>query len=204
MPAAKNIIFDLGGVLLNLNYQLTITAFQQMGIVHFEEMFTQAHADPLFASLETGKITNEEFYAALKKHIPVSVSDAQIDAAWNAMLLDFRTETLQTLKRLSQDHRVYLLSNTNAIHLKKFQEIFTHDTGKPMLEEYFTRCWYSHIIGLRKPDRAIYEFALADAGISASDTLFIDDSIGNIEAAKAIGIQTKLLLPGMYIEELDW
>ncbi len=204
MAAIKNIIFDLGGVLLDLDYNKTFVAFEQLGVEKFEKMFTQFHVNELFEKQETGKISEAEFYERIKELIPHPVSNEQITRAWDAMMLDFRTGSLAVLEELSKDHKLFLLSNTNSIHLKRFCEIFTRDTGKPLLDQYFSKCWYSHIIGLRKPTKEVYEFVLQDEGLVAAETFFIDDTIINIEAAQKLGIKTHLMLPQERIEDIHF
>ncbi|MBL0055162.1 MAG: HAD family phosphatase [Chitinophagaceae bacterium] len=202
MTPVKNIIFDLGGVLLDIDYQKTTRAFIDLGVIDFDAMFNQFHSDELFARLETGKIPESEFFERVSRTIPGTVDAGQIETAWNAMLLDFRVDSLAFLKKAAARYQLYLLSNTNSIHLRRFQQIFTRDTGEPALDAYFRKAWYSHRIGLRKPEEEVYRFALQDAGIRAEETLFIDDSINNIEAAAGLGIQTRLLLNGEKVEEL--
>ena len=170
MAATKNIIFDLGGVLLNIDYNKTISAFKELGVENFEDMFTQFHVNELFAKLEKGKISNDDFYAAVKKVIPRPVSNQQVDTAWNAMLLDFRTDSLVFLERLAQKYTLFLLSNTNSLHLKRFQQIFTRDTGKPLLDDYFSKCWYSHRIGMRKPEKEDQRWNQDDAATDPDET----------------------------------
>lgn len=202
MPDIKNIIFDLGGVLLNIDYNKTISAFKELGIENFEDMFTQFKVNELFAQFEKGRISDEEFYMAIKGVIPHPVSNDEIDKAWNAMILSFRTETLVVLEELSLSHSLYLLSNTNSIHLRYFREVFIRDTGRPLLDSYFSKCWYSHLIGLRKPDADVYKFVLEDGNLPAGQTLFVDDTVDNIETAAGLGIKTHLLLPRERIENL--
>lgn len=202
MTALKNIIFDLGGVLLNIDYHKTRNSFIELGFVNFDEMYTQYRADTLFADLETGKISNDDFYQRLERAGGGTINNDQVKKAWNAMLLDFRVPSLHFLEELSKKYRLYLLSNTNAIHLEAFNEIFTRETGKSSLDAYFTKAYYSNLVGLRKPNEDIFEFILKDAGINATETLFIDDSYNNIETAKKLAFRTHLLLPGEKIEEL--
>ena len=204
MSSIKNIIFDLGGVLLDIDYKKTTNAFIELGVTDFDSMFSQFQSDALFTRLETGTISEADFFERLRKTIPNPVTDAQLEAAWNALIMQFRIESLACLEQLASRFNIYLLSNTNSIHLRYFRQSFTQETGRPNLDSYFQTAWYSHLVGLRKPEKEIYEFALADAGILASETLFIDDSINNIEAAAAIGIKTKLLLPNERIENLEW
>jgi len=204
MGAIKNIIFDLGGVLLDLDYQKTIRSFIDLGVEDFESRFTQFHADELFARFETGKVTEHEFYTRLQQTIPPNITREQIKTAWNAMMLGFRSESLITLQQLSVRFRLFLLSNTNSIHLSCFRDLFTRDTGKEELEPFFNKTWYSHLIGLRKPGKEVYTFVLNDAGILAEETLFIDDSINNIEGAGAVGIKTHHMQEKERIGELNW
>ena len=202
MDKIKNIIFDLGGVLLDLDYNKTIAAFRQLGIEHFEKMYSQLTADKLFQHLETGHITESEFHEAIKKCIPHAVSKEKIDAAWNSLILHFPKEKIDFLERISKTYKIFLLSNTNAIHLKHFQQVFIEDTGRGSLESLFSKVWYSHLLGLRKPGREIYEFVLEDADLVAGETFFIDDTTPNIETARQLGIRSHLLLPGQRLDEL--
>ncbi len=203
MAQTKNIIFDLGGVLLNLDFQKTIDAFEKLGLQNFENMFSQFKADELFAKLETGRLTETEFYEAVKKRTTQEITEAAIDDAWNALILDFRVESLSLLEKLAADYKLYLLSNTNSIHLKYFKKLFTHQTGKPLLDAYFNKAWYSNEVGLRKPGAEIFEFALKAENLLATETLFIDDTLINIETAQQLGFKTHHLLPSERIELLD-
>lgn len=203
MATIKNIIFDLGGVLLNIDYHLTKKAFIDLGYEDFDEMFSQFRSNELFEDLEMGKISNEAFY---EKLIPLAKSPVEIERinhAWNAMLLDFRKESLEFLKQLKNKYQLFLLSNTNDIHWQAFDRLFRESVAGHSLDDYFTKAWYSHKIGYRKPNNDIFEFVLKDAGLKAEETLFIDDSINNIEVAKQLGIQVHHLLPGEKIEDLN-
>lgn len=198
----KNIIFDLGGVLLDIDYNKTFAAFKALGVENIEQMYSQHHASELFGKLETGKISEEGFYATVKKYIPQAVSNEQVEKAWSAMILDLRLESLQALEALAKDHQLFLLSNTNSIHMKRLLQVVARDTDKASLDGYFTRSWYSHLIGLRKPDKAIYEFVLQEENLKAEETFFIDDTEENITTANEMGIKTHLLLPVERIENL--
>ncbi|MGG9970936.1 HAD family hydrolase [Ferruginibacter sp. SUN002] len=202
MAHIKNIIFDLGGVLLDLDYHKTSIAFQKLGVTNFDELFSQFKANELFENIETGKISDEDFYDAVEKYCYPGTTRLQIEAAWNAMLLGFRVEALETLKDLRKKYRLFLLSNTNNIHLTAFKKIFTADTGLPSIDVFFDKAYYSHLIQMRKPYETTYHFVLDDAGIIADETLFIEDSIQNVEGARAVGIHTHLLLPAERIEDL--
>ena len=200
MTDTKNIIFDLGGVLLDIDFQKTIDAFKKLGIENFEEMFSQINADELFEKLETGNITEPDFYSAIKSRTKTNISNAEIDGAWNALILKFRTESLQYLETLSKSYKLFLLSNTNIIHLQYFKQLFTEQTGKPLLDAYFIKAWYSNEVGLRKPGSEIFEFVLQEEKLIAGETLFIDDTLSNIETAQKMGFKTHHLLPTQKIE----
>jgi putative hydrolase of the HAD superfamily len=200
LPHIKNIIFDLGGVLININYHKTINAFKALGIANFDEMYSQITANELFESLEVGNITEEEFYESIKKTAPTSLTNNQIQTAWNAILLDFRSESITYLKSLSTNYNLYLLSNTNSIHQTAFNSIFANEFDGEHINDCFIKTYYSHQINLRKPYKKIYDFVLNDANLNPHETLFIDDSKINIPAANELGIHTHLLLPNETIE----
>ncbi len=203
MTKTKNIIFDLGGVLLDIDFQKSVSAFKNLGIENFDEMFSQFKADELFENLETGKLSEPDFYKAIKKRTKAEITDKEIAFAWNALIIQFRIESLGFLEQLSGSYRLYLLSNTNSIHLKYFKQLFIIETGKPLLDSYFIKAWYSNEVGLRKPGSEIFEFVLQEEKIKAGETLFIDDTISNIETAKKIGFKTHQLLPAERIELLE-
>jgi putative hydrolase of the HAD superfamily len=190
MQGIKNIIFDLGGVILNINYQLTNDAFIRLGVKNFNELYSQFHGSSLFNGLETGHVSTEEFLAEMQQHVPEGVTGEQITAAWNAMLLDFPLQRLQLLQQLRQHYNLYLLSNTNAIHLEAFNRLLQESRGIPSLGSFFDRTYYSHLMGYRKPDKESYLMVMEENGLLPEETLFIDDTLPNIEGAKAVGLQT--------------
>ncbi len=200
MAAIKNIVFDLGGVLLDIDYQRTIDAFQELGIEQFEKMFSQTNASELFEKLETGEVSEDDFYAAIQTRIKGPVTREKMEAACNALILQFRKESLEFLEKLSARYKLYLLSNTNSIHVRFFEDLFTRQTGKPLLDAYFTKSWYSNEIGFRKPGPEAFEFILQEGGLIAAETLFIDDTLSNIETASSMGFKTHHLLTGERIE----
>jgi glucose-1-phosphatase len=197
----KNIIFDLGGVLIDIDYHKTINAFKQLGIAHFDTMYSQVTANDLFENLETGKINAEHFYDAIREEAKLNLTNDQIKTAWNAILLNFRPSSIAYLEQLANTHNLFLLSNTNSIHQQSFFKTFKSEFNKN-LNDYFIKAYYSHEINLRKPYTTIYEFVLNDAKLNAAETLFIDDSKINIPAANEVGINTHLLLPTETIEEI--
>jgi glucose-1-phosphatase len=204
MAILKNIIFDLGVVLINIDYKKTEKAFINLGFQNFSEMYNQFSANEIFEKLETGNISNADFYAIIMKLSKQPITETQIEDAWNEILLDWRIESVAYLKKLSESYNLYLLSNTNAIHQAAFFKSLKNQTGITDLNSFFTKAYYSHEVHLRKPNTDIFEFVLKDASILAKETLFIDDSYNNIDTAKAMGFKTHLLLPNERIEHLDY
>ncbi len=196
----RHIIFDLGGVLLNIDYQLTEQAFVKLGINNFSDIYSQLRQTNLFDELETGKISTAEFYRQLRSGGNIDVEDHMLEQAWNAMLLDMPLRRLQILQQLRIYHDLVLLSNTNEIHEAAFNKIVAGTHGYT-LGAFFDRVYYSHRIGMRKPDTNVFEMILNENGFAAEHTLFIDDSPQHIEGAKRLGIQTIWLEKGMTIEE---
>ncbi len=196
----KAIIFDLGGVLLNLDFEKTFQLFEEMGVSDFPSYFQQSHSNPLFAQLEKGEIAPEAFYQAFREATGIEADSAQLAQAWNAMLLDFRLESMAYLKSLQGQYRLFLLSNTNQIHLESFRITYHQTFGNHDFDNHFETAWYSHELGLRKPHPSCYTHVLELAGLSASETLFVDDTLKNIEGAQAAGLQTYWLEKGQMIE----
>ena len=189
------IIFDLGGVILNIDYQKTIDAFTNLGIGNFEELYTQAQQNDLFDSLEVGEISNEHFYDEIKKIAGISLSTQQIQTAWNAMLLDLPVERVVLLREISKTKPIFLLSNTNAIHLEAFQNMIEVSFGKrDLLEQLFIETFYSHQIGARKPNPEAFNCIIEKHKLVPENTLFIDDSAQHISGAKKMGLQTHHLV----------
>ena len=202
MKKFQNIIFDLGGVILNIDYNLTRKAFEHLGVTHFDEMYSQASADKLFQKLETGAISNEDFFIELNNCTGLVLSPAEIATAWNAMLLDFRKNSLHLLENIKNKYKLFLFSNTNFIHLEAFHTLYHQEERMQPFNDYFTKAYYSCEMGARKPDEDSFLQIINQENILPEKTLFIDDSIQNVEAAKALGFQTIHLVKGLYLEDL--
>lgn len=202
MAAIKNIIFDLGGVLLNIDFDKTKRAFEKLGVQHFDHLYTKETANPIFESLETGHLSNNDFYTALQQHCHPGTSLLQIQQAWNDILVGFRKESVAHLSVLKERYNLYLLSNTNSIHHAEFTEMFNREIDGQSFDSRFTIAYYSHIMQKRKPYPETYVYVLENAGIKAAETLFIDDAVANIEGAARAGLHTRLLLAEERIEKL--
>lgn len=184
----KNIIFDLGGVILNIDYNLTIEGFKNLGVENFDSLFTQAQQVGLFDELDKGLITPEQFRDDIRHITCINLSDQQIDIAWNAMLLDFPPSRLALLKKTHAHYRTFLLSNTNAIHFVEYNRVLIDTFGVHNLSEFFEKEYYSHLIHLRKPDAEAFEIILRENNLNPCETLFIDDTKQHIEGARKLGI----------------
>ena len=189
----KNIIFDLGGVILNVDYLKTIEAFKQIGIIDYDKIYTQNHQNELFNKIEKGTISMQGFRNEIRKLSVNNITDDQIDEAWNSMVLDFPPERFDLLKELKNHFNCYLLSNTNEIHFIFYTNLLYKTFKIKNLSELFLKEYYSHIIGMRKPDIKFYELVLNENQLIPSETLFIDDTAINIEIADKTGINTYLL-----------
>ena len=192
MAHYKNIIFDLGGVILNIDYELTFKAFKNLGLKNFDTLFSKARQKELFDNFETGKYSADDFRNEIKK-FHVSLTSHQIDHAWNSMLLDLPRERLSLLSSLKNKYRLFLLSNTNTIHIDAYSDYLKNSYGFSDLSHIFEKQYYSFALGMRKPDAHTFDFVLKENNLKASETLFIDDSPQHIEGAKKLGIQTYYL-----------
>lgn len=201
IKGVKHIIFDLGGVLLNIDYHKTTAAFQALGVPNFDALYSQREQIDLFDALETGKIEAATFYDELNQFLQTNFTHEQLATAWNAMLLDWPLRRLQILQQLQNQFDLFLLSNTNSIHEAAFTQSLQQTHGIPSIALYFDKAYFSHRLGLRKPDPKAFQYILDTHGLSPAATLFIDDSVQHIEAAQSLGIQTIHLSNGMTIEK---
>ncbi|MGV3640942.1 MAG: HAD family hydrolase [Adhaeribacter sp.] len=198
----KNIIFDLGGVIINIRYQNALEALQKLSSNGQAIAFTQQQQSRLFDDYETGRISDAAFRQGLRQHYQIEASDEQIDAAWNSLLLDIPAERITLLQQLSQRYRLFLLSNTNAIHLDCFSRIVADTCSIDSLDELFEKTYYSHLLGQRKPEASVFEHILGAHHLERQETLFIDDSIQHIEGARRVGLHTFLLAPPLTLNEI--
>ncbi len=193
MKSIRNIIFDFGGVIYDIDYEKPVQTFKEIGIDQFDMMYSKAVQNHLFENLECGLISPAEFRKSLKSHEYAHLSDDQIDYAWNSILVGFRKERLELLEKIKSNYNIYLLSNSNVIHYNVFLKEFQNITGYDSFDDLFLKAYYSFNIKCRKPDLTSYEYVLKDGSIKAEESLFIDDSIQNIEPAKKTGLSAYYL-----------
>jgi putative hydrolase of the HAD superfamily len=197
----RNIIFDLGGVLLNIAPKKTIEAFGKLGMEQLVGDKGLSYDHDIFYQMEQGLITSDEFRQGVLDLLPNSASFQEIDDAWTAMLLDFPTIRVELVKNLRKDFKIYLFSNTNAIHVEKFHSIFRNQHGFEV-STLFDKDFYSNEIGYRKPSSESYQEIIRLSGVNPEETLFIDDSLPNVESAVASGLKGFWLEPGQKVEEI--
>jgi glucose-1-phosphatase len=190
MHKISTIIFDLGGVLLDLDQGKTLRAFARRGL----DLEDVNEASPIFADFETGKISAVDFRHGIRTLFKGNITDTEIDEAWNAMLLDTYEERFNILEGLRKQFRIYLLSNTNSIHIDWVRDYLHKNFGLERWDSLFDKQYLSYEIGLRKPNKDIYEYVLKDIQKEPQECLFIDDSYANIKGAASAGIHTLLAL----------
>ena len=198
----RNIIFDLGNVLLNLDFDASIKAFHKLGLSKDFLTIQQVYVDPVFYDLELGTIKTEVFRNRVRELLQnPGASDIQIDDAWYAMILDIPERRVKTLQELSNKYKLYLFSNTNLIHIERLLPEFKaiHGIDFPAL---FEKDFYSHEIHARKPDISAFEKVIALSGVVPEETLFVDDIEKNIEAARKAGLKALWLHPEMEMADL--
>lgn len=200
----KNIIFDLGGVIINIDYHLTIDAFKKIGFNNIDSLFSKSNQLGIFDLLEKGLLSPDEFRAEIRNSFENSLTDAQIDEAWNAMLLDFPVERLRLLDKIKNQYRTFLLSNTNQIHYEAYTKDLQMTYEVKDLSHFFEKVYLSHELKIRKPDREVFQIILDENNIKPEETLFIDDTEQHIEGAKKVGLITHhlKLKEGETIEKL--
>jgi len=185
----KNIIFDWGGVITDLHFDASKTAFHDLGLFIFDEKVPFDPLNKIFIPLEIGRISAGEFRDNLRKLSSKLLSDEMIDQAWNAMLGALPVERWKLLESTRYRYRTFLLSNTNAIHLEYYSRYLEGIYGTYGYVHLFEKAYFSFELHLRKPNRDIFEFVLEDSRLMAEETLLIDDSLENIESALKVGLQ---------------
>lgn len=178
----NTIIFDFGDIFINLDKQATMDGLKKLGLSEWND-----ELDHLNKQFEMGKISAEKFLSGFQKHMP-NASVEEILSAWNAILLDFPLYRLEFLQMLSKKYRLFLLSNTDSIHIETFEQ----KTGASFYSDFyqcFEKVYFSFEIGMRKPNADIYNYVLNKHELSAKRTLFIDDKKENTDAAQSLGIQ---------------
>ena len=197
----KNIIFDLGGVLLDLDFQKPFLAFQKLNRNGKISDLKQFLHHPVFLELETGAISPEDFRQQIRLLLKnEDIKDEEIDQAWCSMLIEVPPLKVSLLQELAGEYRIFLFSNTNAIHIPDFSAKFFNQ-HQVNWESLFEKTFYSHEIRDRKPNESAYKKVISLAGIHPSETLFIDDLEQNIQSAVQAGLNVIHFVPGGNLRE---
>lgn len=202
MNKIKNIIFDLGGVILDIDFNKAQEAFEKLGVTNFAQYFDVGHAASFFREHESGSMNDEDFLSSLQKLAANSLEPERVQAAWNALLISFPPERIEFLKKLKTKYRLFLLSNTNGIHVNAFEKMYSNAFPDEVFTDLFEKIYYSHQVKMRKPNKEIYEYVLKDKQLKPDETLFVDDALVNVEAARKAGIEGIHLQPGMSILDI--
>jgi FMN phosphatase YigB (HAD superfamily) len=194
MQNIKNIIFDYGNVIFNIDFMKAQQAWNQLGINNAADFFGHKQQDQIFDKFDRGEVSAEEFrdYIRLKSGNP-KLTDEQINAAWNSMLLGIEPGNHELLLNLKGRYRTFLLSNINAIHYDHIMNYLKTDFDFDGNDHLFEKTYYSHLTGKRKPESRIFELVLNENNLKPAETLFIDDSPQHLAGAEKLGIQTFLM-----------
>ena len=198
--SVRNIIFDFGGVICNIDFSRSIEKFNAFGPPAPENDLpgeeVKRRFNEVMEALETGKISPEEFRRRIREHYLNRPPDERIDEAWNALLLDIPEPRIRLLEQIRTRYRIFLLSNSNRIHYDHYLASFRERFGYADFDGLFEKAWFSFRMGMKKPDREIYDHVLSFHGLVPAETLFIDDLPANVQAAVDAGMQGYVLKPG--------
>ena len=186
----STIIFDLGGVVLNLDIQQSLRAFSEISDLTEKDIYNKFVDNDWAIAFEKGEIAPSVFRDSVRSSFNNNLTDAQIDRAWDAMLLELPYARLKLLNNLRPKYQTLVLSNTNAIHVQTFDRIVSATSGGKLIYDFFDKVYFSNEMGMRKPDPEIYSYVLEENKLDPSKTLFIDDMEENIVGAKSLGIKT--------------
>ncbi|WP_316797002.1 HAD family phosphatase [Pedobacter agri] len=194
MQNIKNIIFDYGNVIFDIDFRIAQESFKKLGITNIENFFAHKSHNQLFDDFETGTISPSEFRDGIRKaaNKPV-LTDAQIDEAWNSLLIGTIQENHDLLLKVKDKYRTFLLSNNNEIHYDWIINYLETTFKLNNYDDYFEKAYFSQQMKLRKPNTNIFEQVLKDNNLNPAETLFIDDSPQHIEGAKKVGLNTLLM-----------
>lgn len=189
------ILLDLGGVLIDVDYRATARAFKALGFADFDSLYSKAKQDHLFDGFETGALSPAQFRDRLRQLHGSGITDGHIDECWNAMLGRIPQPRLDLVKHLRERYRVFLLSNTNTIHVTAFERIIAVHNGIADFKALFDGAYYSCEMGHRKPNADAYLHVLRTHDALPTRTLFIDDTLHHVEGARAAGLHAEHLDP---------
>ena len=198
----KNLIFDLGGVIIGIDYFSTINKFKELGIENFDSLYGQFKQTNLFDLYEKGLIAPAQFRESIQQIGGIQIENDLFDNAWNAMILEMPSKNPQLLQNLKLHFNTYLLSNTNEIHLEHFFKYVDNEHDIKDFDQFFHKTYYSCRMSMRKPDVEIFQKIIDENHLIPEETLFIDDTFINLEGALQTNIQAYHLQAGEQICDL--
>ncbi len=199
--SVKNIIFDFGGVVIDIDEQLTINEFAKLGVEDISKANSPEFIE-IVGKFVKGIFTPDIFRNKLRDYLDLSATDQEIDDAWNALLFDIPKERLEVIEKVKKNYNIFLLSNSNEIHYDLYLRDLQLRFGYNEFAELFHQAYFSFDLHLSKPNSEIYEFVMYQEGLNPEETLFIDDKPENIEAAKKLGFQTYQLIKPERIRDI--
>jgi putative hydrolase of the HAD superfamily len=198
----KNIIFDFGGVIIDIDFWQSINAFIKLGAMNFEKVYSQSKQSQIFDDLDKGAISSDEFCTAMKSYFPYTVTKQQILDAWNAILIGIPENRIRILETVRKQYRIFLLSNTNIIHYRVYIKELQQKYGYKDLSGLFEKVYLSYEVKMRKPETDFFKLVLKENGLIPDETLFIDDSEQNLPPAVSLGMKTFYLKKGIDFKQL--
>lgn len=198
----KNLIFDIGDVIVDIDYPTTVAEFQKLSAIDFSQIVSYSTQNRIFDLFETGKLTAQQFRDELKPFLKPGTGDDEITRAWNSILIHYPSHKIELLKDLKLRYKTFALSNINEIHVTSLDEAAQQKFGAANFGTFFNHAYYSNEVGFRKPDKEIYEFVLAKENLISDETFFVDDKAENIATAKMLGIHAYQLTDRNKLNEL--
>lgn len=190
----KNIIFDYGNVIFEINFKRAQAAFAGLGITEIDNFFAHKGHDQLFDSFEVGGISPDDFRNGIRKAANnPNLTSHQIDEAWNSLLIGVSANNHEVLLAVKEKYRTFLLSNNNQIHYEWIINYLQRDFQLNNYDNHFEKAYFSHLMKLRKPNANIFEQVISENNLNPAETLFIDDSPQHIAGAKQLGLHTLLM-----------
>lgn len=197
MQNIYNIILDYGNVIFDIDFPRLRQAFIELGVPDVDSFYGHRAQHPLFDAFDKGEISAADFRNEIRKIVgKPELTDGEIDDTWNSLLIGVRPGHHAVLLDLKERYRTFLLSNNNAIHYDWIMRYLDREFGLPDNSVFFEKDYYSHLLGMRKPDPEIFTFVLDTHDLDPAETLFVDDSPQHIEAARQLGLQAHLLAAG--------
>jgi len=199
MSQIKNIVFDLGGVIIDLDHEQAVRRFKEIGVDDAEQLIDTYEQKGIFLEVEDGTIGVEEFCQKLREHTGKNLPFEDIVRAWMGFIADVPQYKLDYILKLRDKYKVYLLSNTNPIIQLEWAQTGRFTAAGRPLNDYFDKLYTSYEIGVTKPDRRIFDYMIKDSGMIPSETLFVDDGKRNIIVGENLGFKTY-----MPVNKEDW